>query len=191
MTGAEPRRATVQYPGGITARYRWAGPGQEATVFASSEAGGRLTDLADLAGAAPDRLCRAELRAEGPLGTWTVRLASSVYDEPQGLLWDTAGLLVLKYGFRCYAFEARGGELRWSHASATPLVAVLGSARLDHVLLQGEIETSALDAQGALVWRAALDDVITGVELIGGRLILTTWSGSTLALDPATGRAQG
>ena len=39
-------------------------------------------------------------------------------------------------GFVAYALEARGGASRWQHRSGTPLVAVLGSSRLEHVLLQ-------------------------------------------------------
>ena len=68
----------------------------------------------------PDRLCRAELRVEGPLGIWTARFASVISDEPDGLLWDTQGLLLVRYGFRVYALEARTGDLRWSRDSGTP-----------------------------------------------------------------------
>ena len=42
---AEPRNATITYPGGLRARWRWAGSGQAAAVFALSEAGGPLIDL--------------------------------------------------------------------------------------------------------------------------------------------------
>ena len=42
------------------------------------------------------------------------------------MLWDTEGLLVVKYGFHAYGFEARSGVLRWSHRSASPILAVLG-----------------------------------------------------------------
>ena len=37
---AEPRNATITYPGGLRARWRWGGSGQAAAVFALSEAGG-------------------------------------------------------------------------------------------------------------------------------------------------------
>ena len=67
-----------------------------------------------------------------------------MFDEPDAVLIDTAGLLVVRYGFRVYALEARSGELRWSYASSTPTVALLASARLDHVVLQTELETIAL-----------------------------------------------
>jgi hypothetical protein len=100
-----------------------------------------LVDLGELAGPDPDALCRAEVRAETPGGPWTVRLASRVHDEPRPLLWDSTGLLILTYGFHAYAFEPRTGALRWTRRSGTPFVAVLGSSRLDHVLLQSEVET--------------------------------------------------
>ena len=138
-TPAAYRRATVG-----------PGSGQIAALVAISEAGGTLSDHGPLVSDTPDRLCRAELRVEGPTATWTARFASPIHDEPAGLLWDTEGLLVVKYGFEVYALDARTGELRWHHASRTPVVATLGSSRLSHVIAQTEIETVALDATGAV-----------------------------------------
>ena len=184
----EPGRSSVQYPGGLAARYRWAGSGQAAAVFALTEAGGTLTDHGTLVSPDPDRLCRAELRVEGPAGTWTARLASQIYDQPEGLVWDVPGLLLVKYGFVLYAFAARSGELRWSFRSATPLVAVLGSSRLSHVIAQGEVETSALRDDGTVAWRVAHSDVVVEAQLLGGRLVLTSYGGQRQTLDPATGR---
>ncbi|KRT62915.1 MAG: hypothetical protein XU10_C0018G0027 [Chloroflexi bacterium CSP1-4] len=189
MTGTEAQRSAVQYPGGLAARYRWAGSDRAAAVFALTEAGGDLVDHGPLVSADPDRLCRAELRVEGPLGAWTARFASPIFDEPQGLLWDTAGLLVVKFGFRVYALRGRTGELRWSHACGTPIVALLGSSRLSHVLVQGEVETVALREDGRVAWRVAHDDVVIGADLVGGRLVLTGYDGRPFALDPATGRS--
>ena len=102
MTGStravpEPRNATVTYPGGLRARWRWGGSGQSAAVFALSEAGGTLIDLGPSVSADPDALCRAELRLEGPRGAWAARFASTIHDEPRGLYWDTAGLLVVAW----------------------------------------------------------------------------------------------
>ena len=186
---AEVQRASVQYPGGLAARYRWAGSGEGDAVFALSEAGGSLADHGSLASEAPERACRAELRVEGPLGAWTVRLASPIFDQPQGLLWDGPGLLVVKYGFTAYAFVGRTGELRWHHACGTPIVAVLGSSRLDHVLVQGEVETVAIRSDGSVTWRAAHDEVVTEAEMVGGRLVIVDFDGRARALDPATGRS--
>jgi hypothetical protein len=187
----EPRDATVHYPGGLRARWRWGGSGQGARVFALSETGGPLVDLGAVVNAGFESLCRAELRVDGPTGAWTVRLASAIYDEPAGLYWDTEGLLVVKYGFHAYAIEARTGELRWQHRSATPILAILGSSRLAHVLVQAEVETFAIDPDGSVAWRVAHSDVVTDAELIGGRLVLTSFGGQQLALDPASGRASG
>jgi hypothetical protein len=111
-----------------------------------------------------------------------------VFDEPQGVLWDVPGLLLVKYGVQLYALRARTGELAWSYASGTPALAVLASTRLDHVLLQTELETIALRDNGEVAWRAAHSDVITDVQLIAGRLDLTSYSGQHVYLDARTGQ---
>jgi hypothetical protein len=184
----EVHRSSVQYPGAIRVGYRWGGSGSASDVFALSEAGGTLTDHGPLVSSAPDVICRAELRVESPGGAWTARLASPIYDEPAGLLWDTEALLVVTYGFMTYGFEARTGTLRWSHRSATPLVAAFGSPRLDHVVVQGELETFALDATGEVRWRIAHSDVVAEADLVGGRLVLRSYGGQVSVLDPGTGR---
>ena len=117
-----PARATRRsaIPGGLRARWRWAGSGQGAAVFALTEAGGTLEDLGPLVSRDFEQLCRAELRIDGPVGAWTVRLASAIHDEPAGLVWDDAGLFVVKYGFHTYGFESADGR--------APLVAPLGVA---------------------------------------------------------------
>jgi hypothetical protein len=189
--GAEPRRSAVQYPGGLSARYRWVGSGQAAALAALSEAGGALQDHGALVSADPDRLCRAELRVEGPVGAWTARFASPVHDEPAGLLWDTTGLLLVRYGFAVYALVGRTGELRWWRGWPTPTVALLGSSRLPHVLVQTEVETAAVDADGEVVWRLAHSDVVAEAELIGGRLVLTGYAGVLPPIDPLSGRSLG
>ncbi|MCI0583197.1 MAG: PQQ-like beta-propeller repeat protein [Chloroflexi bacterium] len=190
MTSA-PRDATVGYPGGLRARWRWAGSGQAAEVFALSESGGTLVDHGPLAAEDPDARCRAELRIDGPGGAWSARFASTVHDEPAAAYWDSEALLVVKYGFHAYGLEARTGDLRWSHRSATPILAIIASPRLRHVLVQSELETFAVEADGSVAWRIAHSDVVTGAELVGGRLVLTSYSGQLNALDPATGRPSG
>jgi hypothetical protein len=185
---AEVKRATVQYPGGLAARYRWAGSSASDEVFGLSESGGSLYDHVALAGGDPARMCRAELRIEGPLGEWTGRFASPVFDDPAGVLWDTEALLVVKYGFLVYALASRSGELRWSHLSGTPVVAVLGSSRLEHVLIQSEVETLAIAADGEVRWRVAHSDVIAAAELLAGTLTLTSYGGDVAALDPTSGQ---
>lgn len=186
---SEVQRASIGYPGGLSARYRWGGSGSAADVFGLSESGGDLTDHTALAGGDPERMCRAELRIEGPLGAWTARFASPIFDEPAGLLWDTEAQLVVKYGFRVYGFANRSGELRWSHLSGTPIVAVLGSPRLPHVIIQSEVETLALDSGGEVLWRLAHSDVIASAELLGGTLTLTSYGGDVAAFDPVSGQA--
>jgi len=183
--------ATVAYPGGLRARWRWGGSGQSAEVFALSEVGGELVDLGSLVGPDPDERCRAELRGEGPGGAWTVRFASTINDEPAAQVWDVAGQLVVKYGFHGYGLDARTGAARWSHRSATPLLAVFTSSRLRHALLQAELETFAVEADGTVAWRVAHTDVVTAASMVGGRLVLTAYGGGVNALDPATGLASG
>ena len=190
MSG-EPRDATISYPGGLRARWRWGGSGRASAVFALSEVGGSLRDLGPEVSAKPDELCRAELRVDGPAGGWTVRLASTIADEPAAQLWDTAGQLVVKYGFHGYGLASRTGELAWMHRSATPLLAVFASSRIRHVLLQAELETFAIEADGTVAWRIAHSDVVTEAAMIGGRLVLTGYGGGVNALDPAPGRSAG
>lgn len=185
---AEPRNATITYPGGLRARWRWAGSGQAAQVFALSEAGGALEDLGPRVAADPDALCRAELRLDGPRGGWTARFASTIFDEPRASYWDTEGQLVVAYGFHTYGLDAATGAPRWEHRSATPIIALLASPRLAHVVVQAEIETFAIEADGEVAWRVAHSDVVTAAELVGGRLILTGYDGQLNALDPVTGR---
>ena len=187
----EPRDATIVYPGGLRARWRWGGSGQAQAVFALSEVGGELIDLGPEIADDPDALCRAELRADGPRGAWTVRFASLIYDEPRAIYWDSAGILVVAYGFHAYGLDSATGAARWVHRSATPLIALLGSPRLAHVLLQSEVETFAVEPDGEVAWRVAHSDVVTAAELIGGRLVLTGFDGQANVLDPATGRQAG
>jgi outer membrane protein assembly factor BamB len=137
---------------------------------------------------APDALCRAEVRVESPAGAWTARLASTIYDEPVGAFWDEPGLLVVAYGFTTYAFEARTGSLRWSHRSGTPLVTILVSSRLPHILVQTELETFAIRPDGEVAWRVAHSDVVVAAQLVGGRLALGSFGGQTTSIDPLTGR---
>lgn len=186
---AEPRNATISYPGGLRARWRWGGSGSGPAVFALSEAGGTLIDLGPRVAADPEPLCRAELRLEGPRGAWTARFASLIHDDPRALHWDTAGLLVVAYGFHTYGLEVASGDVRWDHRSASPLIALLGSPRLAHVIVESEIETFAIEADGTVAWRVAHSDVVTAADLVGGRLVLTSFGGQVTALDPATGRS--
>jgi hypothetical protein len=95
---------------------------------------------------------------------------------------------VVAYGFATYGLEARTGELRWFHRSGSPIVAILGSPRLDHAIVQAEIETFALEANGEVLWRVAHSDVVAAAELVGGRLVLSSYGGLVRALDPVTGR---
>jgi hypothetical protein len=190
-TGAatpEPRNATITYPGGLRARWRWGGSGQAAAVFALTEAGGTLIDLGPRVSDDPDALCRAELRIDGPRGAWTARFASMIHDEPRATYWDTAGLLVVAYGFHTFGLDATSGEAAWEHRSATPIIGLFGSPRLDHVVIQAELETFALERDGTVAWRIAHTDVVTAAEFIGGRLVLTSFDGQVNAIDPATGR---
>jgi hypothetical protein len=187
----EPRHSVVQYPGAIRASYRWAGSGDGASMFALTETGGSLQDLGTLVTPEPDARCRAELRVETPAGPWTVRLASTISDEPAALLWDSEALLVVKYGFHTYGFGSRTGELRWHHRSASPVLVVIGSSRLPHVIVQAEIETFAIESDGAVAWRVAHSDVVTDAELLGGSLVLASFDGQRRALDPLTGRGIG
>ena len=95
----------------------------------------------------------------------------------------------MSYGFHTFGLTVATGDAAWEHRSATPIVALMGSSRLAHVLVQAEIETFAIEADGTVAWRVAHSDVVTAADLIGGRLILTGYDGQLNALDPATGRS--
>ena len=118
-----PTPATAFFrPGLIVSRLRQVG--QSASVVRPPcQPVSTVTDHGGLVSAAPDRLCRAELRVEGPLGTWTARFASPIFDEPAGLLWDTPGLIVVKYGFVVYGLDSRTGSLRWGRFIYCPQIA--------------------------------------------------------------------
>jgi hypothetical protein len=187
----EPRDATISYPGGLRARWRWGNSRQSRAVFALSEAGGELHDHGRSVSDDPDALCRAELRMEGPRGAWTARFASAVYDEPRAVYLDDSALLVVAYGFHTFGLEVASGIARWEHRSATPLIELFGSSRLRHVIVQSEIETFAIDPDGTVAWRVAHSDVVVAAELMMGRLVLTGYDGQVNALDAQTGRAAG
>lgn len=188
MARPQPRDLAVAYPGGLRARWRWGGSDQATAVFALTEQGGELHDYGPRVSADPDALCRAELHIEGPRGSWTARFASTIYDEPRAAYRDTAAVLVVAYGFHTYGLDAATGALRWDHRSATPLIALLATPRIAHVVAQSEVETFAIDDDGEVAWRVAHSDVVTAAELVGGRLVLTGFDGQLNALDPATGR---
>jgi outer membrane protein assembly factor BamB len=105
------------------------------------------------------------------------------------VLWDTNGLLLVRYGFRLYALGSRTGELAWSYRSQTPLVAAVCSPALAHCVIQSELDTMALDGEGKEVWRATHNDVVTDARLVGGKLVLASYGGTHLVLDPETGHS--
>jgi hypothetical protein len=160
-------------------RYRWAGSGGAAAV--SPSPGGRLAARPRSPGRDADRLCR---RARVETRRALDRSSGQCVFDDQRVLSGIAGAPVVKYGFHSWAFEARTGGLRWDHRSRSPLLAVLGSSRLPHVLVQAEVETFAIEADGTVAWRVAHSDVVAGVELVGGRLVLTSYGGRLTALDP-------
>ena len=47
----------------------------------------------------------------------------------------------------------------------------------------------ALEADGSVAWRLAHSDVVTAAELVGGRLVITSYAGEVRALDAGTGLA--
>jgi hypothetical protein len=59
------------------------------------------------------------------------------------------------------------------------------------VIVVAEIETIAVAADGTIAWRVGQSDVVSAAELVGGRLVLTGYTGEVIALDPATGATIG
>ncbi|MER3418942.1 MAG: hypothetical protein C4343_07655 [Chloroflexota bacterium] len=197
-SGSHPppvREALVDYPGGLRARIRWTGSGSGSALdepgAGSPSEPPAPVDHGQLVAEDPEARCRAEFRVAGPGTAWAVRLASTIYDEPAAVLWDSEGLLVIRYGFHCYGLEARTGALRWIHRSASPIIACFASPRLRHVIAQAEIETFAIEADGTVAWRISHADVVAAAELIAGRLVLESYRGERAVIDAATGRPLG
>ena len=165
---SEVGRQTVQYPGGLAARYRWGGSGSGPEVFGLSESGGTLTDhgharLGRPRAALPSGAARrgAARHMDGAIRLADLRRSPKGCSGIRRRCWRSATASSRTPS------RSRTGELRWTHRSGTPLVALLGSSRLPHLLLQSEVETFALDAEGAVRWRAAHSDVVSAAELVG------------------------
>ena len=82
-----------------------------------------------------------------------------------------------------------GLRARWRWGGSGQASAVFASSRLRHVVLQAELETFAIEADGTVAWRIAHSDVVTEASMVGGRLVLTGYGGGVNAIDPATGRS--
>ena len=165
-----------------------AGPGRAAIdAFGPTEASGELIDLGSLAGEESETLCRAELRAEGPLGEWTARFASAIFDEPRGVYWDVPGLLAWPTASRSMPSEHAAAS--WHGTGEAARRSLRSSRRRGSTTSwhRAEIETVALDASGAAVWRVAHSDVVAEAEIVGGSLVLTSFGGQHQVLDPQTG----
>jgi hypothetical protein len=82
----EPRNATITYPGGLRARWRWGGSGSGPEVFALSEAGGALVDRDVVVGAeeALEADPLAGLGEGDPLRPGDVLLALDHQAQPHG-----------------------------------------------------------------------------------------------------------
>ena len=187
--GREPRNATITYPGGLRARWRWGGSGSAPEVFALSEAGGELIDLGPRVAADPTRCaapsCVSRDRA-GPGRPGSPRSSTTSRGRSTG---TAPACSSSPTGSTPTASRRRPATARWEHRSATPILALLGSPRLAHVMVQAEIETFAIEPDGSVAWRVAHSEVVTAAELIGGRLVLTGFGGQVTSLDPATGRS--
>ena len=105
-------------------------------------------------------------------------------------IWDSAGLLVVSYGFHTFGLRGRHrrGRLGASLGDADRRAARITTARprrrpgrardLRH---RGRRDRSP-GASRIPTWSS-------GAELVGGRLVLTGYAGQLNALDPATGRS--
>ena len=178
----EPRNATITYPGGLRARWRWGGSGSAAGgLRAVARPAATLIDLGPRVAAEPGRAVPRRAPARGTARRLDGALRVAHPRRAAGAALGHAGLLVVAYGFHTYGLEAATGEARWDHRSATPIIALLGSSRLAHVIVQSEIETFAIEPDGTVAWRVAHSDVVTAAELVGGRLVLTGFDGQVSA----------
>jgi hypothetical protein len=183
----EPHNATVTYPGGLRARWRWAGSGQGGGGLRVDRGRGLAARLGTRVSTDPDALCRAEIRLEGPRGRVDRTLRIDDLRRAGRARLGYRRLLVVKYGFHTFGLDAAAGRASLGAPSAVAGDRPLGSSRLPHVLVQTEIETFAIEADGTVAWRVAHSDVVTAAELVGGRLVLTSFDGLVVALDPELG----
>ena len=189
----EPRQAVVSYPGGLRVRYRWAGSGQGAAVFALTRGRRPAPRLRRSHGPDLERLCRAELRgrrarpAPGPPGS---RRRSST--SRAGLPGTSPGCSSSSTGSSAYGLAARTGELRWLHRSRLAaggrprLVAPRprpGPGRDRDVRPRGERRRSAGASPTPTSWPRPSSSAAA--------CVLTSYGGLVRALDPATGIAAG
>ena len=125
-------------------------------ITAMSEVGGTLTDHGSLVSADPDRLCRAELRVEGPLGALdgAVRVGHQRRTRP-ACCGTPRGCCSCATASGSTPSRAAPATCAGAATAARPWSRSLGSSRLDHVIVQSEIETVALDGAGSVVWRLA------------------------------------
>ena len=136
----------------------------------------------------PNRCAARSSALEGPRGAWTARFASAIYDEPRAPLLGQRRPAGRAYGFHTFGLDVASGDASWDHRSATPIVALFGSSRLAHVIVQSELETFAIEPDGTVAWRVAHSDVVTAAEIVGGRLVLTGYRRpGQRSIDPADG----
>ena len=187
-----PSRATrpSPTPAGCAPAGAGAAAARAPAVFALSEAGGTLIDL----GAA--RRGRSRCRCAGPSSGSRVRAARGRPASPRRsttsrrrCYWDTAGLLVVEYGFHAYGLDARPATRAGSTARRRRSSPCSGRRGCAHVVVQAELETFAIEPDGTVAWRIAHSDVVTAAELVGGRLVLTELRRPGQRARPATGRA--
>ena len=86
--------------------------------------------------------------AHGPPGSR--RRSSTSRGPPLG----HPGLLVVAYGFHTFGLDAATGE-RLGAPLGDAGIALFGSSRLAHVLVQSELETFAIEPDGTVAWRIA------------------------------------
>ena len=188
----EPRHTVIAFPGGLRASLRWAGSGRAAEVFALTEAGGPLVDLGELAGPDPDERCRAEIRrrdagraVDGPARLDDQRRAGGPAVGLRGPARHQVRVprLRVRRADRRAGAGATGARRRCSSSSARP------GCRTSSPRPRSRPSRSRRD--GEVAWRVAHSDVVTEAELVGGRLVLTSFDGQVRAIDPLTGRSAG
>ena len=156
---SSPIRAACERAGGGAAADR------APAVFALSEAGGALVDLSPVAAgsrAAVPRRAAPRGPARRVVGALRVAHPRRAARAPLGhrrRCWSSPT------GSTPTASRSRRARPRWDHRSATPIIALLGSPRLAHVIVQSELETFAIEPDGTVAWRVAHSDVVTAADL--------------------------
>ncbi|MFN2608539.1 MAG: PQQ-binding-like beta-propeller repeat protein [Acidimicrobiales bacterium] len=136
-------------------------------------------------GGGPQRPAAASVPPDPLKATWRWVAPPPSYVGMPGA--DDAGVAVTFGHSHVALFDSRGA-VRWS-VDRAQLRDVAPRLTPDTVLVATEDGVAAFDrADGTLRWAAAVGERANRPTLAGGRVVVSTWEGSLVGLDPASGK---